>query len=397
VVTIQEAAGIIYQNLPDGNINAGIRWEDQWIFVVYTSDADEGELDPFYSVDVATGAFSGFSIVGDQDTAGIIGAFSKALEHGDSNDDVLVHYGVKGMRWGVRRSDEELGRSRSKKSGPSKASVGAEALSNVVKPALGPFIPRASVSARLIQVGTQVAQGVATKTAITSATFGPQAIVGYTITGLDSGAYRVPGVALKNASRGGWTKDKSLSKSGMSQSEIQKKVASQINKDHPGLGTTNNCLRCTYAYEMRRRGYDVAATKTALATGQGPLGPKIMTKSLKSKTKIDPNNPNTGFKRVIKGKGKPPESQIFAALAKQPNGSRGDFQMVWGPFMGGHSIAYEIINSKPVFFDTQSGKSYSTPNSLKTLTGPARSVAFNRLDNKDLSSVAMTAWVKDNK
>ncbi len=33
-----------------------------------------------------------------------------------------------------------------------------------------------------------------------------------------------------------------------------------------------NCRRCTFAYEMRRRGYDVAATRTTNGRGQTAVG-----------------------------------------------------------------------------------------------------------------------------
>lgn len=395
-VTVQEALHIIERNLLEGEIKGVIRWGNNWIFCVYTNDSEEGELDPFYSVDVNTGAFSGFSIVGDQDTAGIIEAFHAEAEHSESSDEPLYHYGVKGMKWGVRRTPEQLGRSNSKKkSGPSKASVTAEATSNAIKPLAGFFIPRASVTNTLMRAG-QLAQtaDIPMKVALKSSAFGPQAAIGYAITGLDSGAYRVPVVATKNALRGGWNKDKSLSQKNMSQADIQKKVIAPINKDYPGLGTTNNCLRCTYAYEMRRRGYDVAATKTALASGQTALGPKLMTKSLKTSTKIKRSDKPTGIKGVFANR-KPSEAEIFRVMSQQPDRSRGDFQMNWG--FGGHSIAYEIINSRPVFFDTQSGKTYSTPAQLKSLTGPARGIKFNRLDNKNLNNTAITAWLKDRK
>ena len=39
------------------------------------------------------------------------------LEHSEELDDFLAHYGVKGMRWGVRRSDDELARARGKSEG----------------------------------------------------------------------------------------------------------------------------------------------------------------------------------------------------------------------------------------------------------------------------------------
>lgn len=384
-VTVQEASHIIKQNLVDGSINAAIPWEDNWLFSVYTSDPDEGELDPFYAVDMKTGAFSGFSIVGDQDTTGILKAFSAVVEHGDSSGGFLAHYGAKGMRWGVRKDQ---------KSGPSKASKNVEAGLNIIKPLAMPLIPQARIVPKLVQLGQAAAAGQKMSVVLKSASFGPASLAGYAVTGLDSGAYRVPVVATKNLVRGGWNKDKSLANPKMSVDDIQKKVVSQINKDFPGLGTTNNCLRSTYTYEMRRRGNDVVATKTMMASGQTSLGTKLMTKSIHSKTKIKNINNPTGIKGLVFGK-PPTAQQAFDVLAKQPDRSRGDLQMTWGPMAGGHSVAYEIINKKPVIFDTQSGKTYSTPNELHAITQMARGLSFNRLDNKNLNETGLTAWMKD--
>jgi hypothetical protein len=147
---------------------------------------------------------------------------------------------------------------------------------------------------------------------------------------------------------------------------------------------------------MRRRGYDVAATKTAMASGQTGIGVRIMTKSLNAGTKIPKTNKPTGITSIFKNK-RPSENDVFKVLGKQPDGSRGDFQMRWGAMMGGHSVAYEIVKGKPVIFDTQSGKTYQTPAELRALTARAKGFKFNRLDDKDLNSVAITAWVKDSK
>lgn len=38
------------------------------------------------------------------------------------------------------------------------------------------------------------------------------------------------------------------------------------------LGSFMNCRRCTFAYELSRRGYDVQATKTLIGTGQDANG-----------------------------------------------------------------------------------------------------------------------------
>src|SRR4029077_17292919 len=50
-----------------------------------------------------------------------------------------------------------------------------------------------------------------------------------------------------------------------------KEVVAPINPGYGDLGTKMNCRRATFAYEMRRRGYDVKATKSVKGTGQMPL------------------------------------------------------------------------------------------------------------------------------
>lgn len=393
MLSLEEASKKVLEHLPDGTINASIKWNDNYLFSVYTSDPIEGELDPFYAVNVETGAFSGFSIVGDEDTSGILEAFETAI-HTDMGQSFLEHYGVKGMKWGVRKD-----RKKSQKSGLKKASETTELVANVLKTPLAPFIPRMSVINKAIMIGMNVANSVPTKVALQAAFTSPVAIAGYAVTAADSGAYRVPYSAIKNAARGGWNKKKEYSSPKLSESAIKKKVVPGINKNFPGLGTTNNCMRCTYAYEMRRRGFDVAATRTMLASGQHRLASNVMSKALHVKNKIKPDpatRPKTGIRSKIELR-TPNSKDIFRELSKQPNRSRGDLQMRWGPLMGGHSVAYEIINGKPVIFDTQSGKTYTTPASLNTLTGRAASFSFNRLDNKDLNDFALTAWLKDSK
>lgn len=55
--------------------------------------------------------------------------------------------------------------------------------------------------------------------------------------------------------------DKALASKDMSSDEIMDKIVSHINPGYGEKGTTNNCKRCAYAYEMSRRGYNVKATK----------------------------------------------------------------------------------------------------------------------------------------
>ena len=402
VMDNDQAAKIVQDNIPDGEIQASALYNGKWLFSVFTDDGVEGDLDPFYAVDETSGAFSGFSITGDEDIEAVIEAFNASITHSE----FLAHYGVKGMKWGKRKAEDSSSGgtgSGASKTGPSTFSKNAETTLNVVKPLAGMFVPTANLRQKAMQVSAIMAQGagqVTLKAAMKTSFLSPAAIAGYIVSAADSGAYRVPPMVVKNSIRGGWPTKRELAKVPMSVEEIQSKVIKDINPQYPGLGTTNNCLRATYTYEMRRRGFDVAATKTMMASGQSIIGTHVMTKSMNVGTKIEGSPFKKGDTRTAKVlnaffKIPPTASQTFAALSKQPNGSRGDLQMSWGPLMGGHSVAYEIIGGKPVVFDTQSGKTYSTPKELNKLTIMAQSMKFNRLDDKNLNDFAMAAWIKD--
>lgn len=69
-----------------------------------------------------------------------------------------------------------------------------------------------------------------------------------------------------------WKLDRSLSDQTMDADTIYSKVVSKINPDYGAPGTKVNCRRATFAYEMRRRGYDVAATRTTDGRGQTMVG-----------------------------------------------------------------------------------------------------------------------------
>lgn len=198
---------------------------------------------------------------------------------------------------------------------------------------------------------------------------------------------------------------------------IMKEIVPQINPSYGGIGTKMNCRRCTMAYELRRRGYDVMATRTTNAHGQTLFG---------METLLDPSAPApkasgkyaTTFKSIRRLQEDPgwradlangaawgknlvsdpnKETGVFKALRSQPNGSRGEVGIQWG-FGGGHSLAYEIVKGKPVIFDTQSGKVFRTGAELKkefAKIGGVSEAAFTRLDDIPLNSDFLLRWVRD--
>lgn len=279
--------------------------------------------------------------------------------------DALAHYGVKGMRWGVRKDDRTGG-----------GRVGSNE-------DLAPLL-----------IVTAIFAGV---TAI-------KARFDY----VDSGkrdAKRLDKQAKKSGIAHEWKKNDSLT-GPKTHEQLTKDVIPAINPGFPNTpGTSMNCRRCTFAYEMRRRGLDVKATKSMMATGQDSAGLIHATsktgtdKSVLRKTEHgswwgETPIPTTVNRKPMEGEGK--SVSIFDALGRQPNGARGELGVSWA-FGGGHSMAYEIVNNKPIIFCTQTQQSWSTPQAFhKDMGVVVGDAAFTRLDNKPLNDDFLKRWVVNN-
>ncbi|WNM72396.1 acetyltransferase [Gordonia phage Mossy] len=279
---------------------------------------------------------------------------SEDVEHSDVNA-FLAHYGVKGMKWGVRKD---------RPTSATSSNVG------VIDPASA------------IAIGA-----VATV---------------YGAKGID--AYFQSGKSRSNITRGKkfmtmnseyWNQRADFASKTYSADDIQKKVVPGINPDYPGSGATMNCRRATLAYEMRRRGYDVQATKTRAGYGQDSGG---ITKAVglkgRARRQATANFELTGGGENFIGGGG--GKQIFDTLGKQPERSRGELVLQWrGPQPGipggAHSVAYEVINGKAHVFDTQSGWKHDATSPIFM---NAETAAFTRLDDKDLNKKHLTKWMK---
>lgn len=200
---------------------------------------------------------------------------------------------------------------------------------------------------------------------------------------------------------------------------IMEKVVGHINPNYGAAGTKNNCRRATFAYEMRRRGYDVAATRTGSGRGQDASGlfnvtrPNInlvpagkgavarifseargANKYGKAKPFTEAiANPDFNFGEKI-AKGESVASKIRGLIAVHPDGARGEFGMEWIGG-GGHSMAWEKVKDRVVIFDTQTGKKYETPDELEDLGSRIARAGITRLDNIPLNDDFLRRWVKD--
>lgn len=262
-------------------------------------------------------------------------------------DDYLAHHGVKGMKWGVRKDrDKSLSNVR----------VGTQDPGTVALIAVGAVF----VAAHL---GLHIANEK------------------------DSGKK----IAKENANVK-WKIDDSLTGK-KSVEDLMHQVVEPVNKGYPGKGTKMNCRRCTFAYEMRRRGMDVEATKSRLAAGQGEKGLHEATlgqylgrsESIWGHKQI--SNPRAMMKASPADKSK----AIFEALGKEPDGSRGELGVGW-VVGGGHSMAYEIVNKKPIVFDTQSSVVYRDSQAFEKFGTLVTDAAYTRLDNILMNDDIMRRW-----
>jgi hypothetical protein len=205
----------------------------------------------------------------------------------------------------------------------------------------------------------------------------------------------------------------------MSVSDIHNSVVKPVNPNYGAYGTKANCRRATFAYELRRRGNDVIATRTTYGSGQASAGfHAAITPGAKGSTNLVVNGYKLKWDRARLEKdptytsdllnatkgisggahNKIPKATpkgIFDELAKQPERSRGELVTKWA-IHGGHSMAYEIINHKPVVFDNQSGKEFETPSQFAAALPQAASAGFTRLDNLDLNKEHLLKWVRPN-
>jgi hypothetical protein len=367
-------------------------------------------------------------------------------EHG-SPQDALLHYGVKGMRWGVTNEDGPAGPSRSEKKQAKRDVKAAELRGRAAKvdiqikeldseiskypPGTGirntlkrnelTNIRTQTVAQRdvLAKTATAVEQGRMTpnqkKLLIAGAIGGGLVLAAYGGSKFQSGEAQVMIAKGKARLRGkpfGFDKNDHYANARTPDEVLA--MSQGINPGFRSPGGAMNCRRCTMTYELRRRGFNVDATTSSIGYGQSESG-------LINALTPGQRNINSGMsmsRNVVAGLGirgkaggdtrkNPAETYshadakdregFLALLRQQPDGARGEAVFNFGAF--GHSLAYERFGDQTFIFDTQKGKRYSVDkpeeyNEFLSKWGWDRvsDVAVTRLDNRDLDTTFLARW-----
>lgn len=354
-------------------------------------------------------------------------------------DRVLEHFGIKGMKWGVRKQRSQSDRERSAQKHTDKANDFQKRIDGLNARSPRTFYGRNQVKNQVhtltvyrdkaLKDAEAKRQGKLTdaerKTAKGVEVVGVLATAKGVKNRLESGQFHSSAVRGKAYIHGQssmyFKKNAKLAEKDMSVEDLKSKVVKQVNPDYGQLGSKMNCRRCTLAYEMRRRGFEVRATRTTNGKGQEFTGLyNAMSPGEKVVKKSDLYKETFKAMRKAKKEGKGdveldgpfgkatqefsknqiPNARIFNELSKHPDGARGELQMLWTAG-GGHSVAWEIVHGKPVILDCQSGEIMRSMSDMDRVykeaggTAGINSATVTRLDNVAMNHRFLTRWLAD--
>lgn len=321
--------------------------------------------------------------------------------------DELYHYGVLGMKWGVRRyqnSDGSLtsaGKKRYRASISSKTGKKYDFNKDATekeleKHARSSLYTKSKIlsSIALDHAASTIVQKVIEESSKESlaAVAGPAVTIAVKVA-IESGE-RIANKVLTNSEKkklDDLRKNESIDpetglhlKSEDDASDDVMKVNPKYHDDSAGIGATYNCVRCTFAYDLRKRGYDVSAGLTLSGINGLYHTKKLYKNVVNVKVKSKPlsaytDNGNTTLAHNMVNK-----------LKTEPD-SRGQLIVRW-PFGGGHSMAYEVKNGRVNIIDAQRGTVYSNQDVLDVLCC-CTTASYQRLDNLEINESRAKRYV----
>lgn len=273
-----------------------------------------------------------------------------------------MHYGVKGMKWGVRRTPYQLGHRLKKYTSPERerAKAAAKAYASY---AVAMIVPGYAAIHNTMVIASRVRS------------------VKHLTNTLDGTDY--------TKKEGQYEKIKDLKKK-----TTDRGVMDDLKKVNPRIGqqkgAVNNCLYCTVAMEMRARGYDVRARKKA--QGEVDTIYHDWFDGVEIKHPKVERQPKESRKDYINRS----YDKLCDELESYGNGARGYVGIKYEKMNSGHSMYWRVDNGRVTIYDGQSGK--TNPDKLFALSDPAY-CSYARLDNCKLKDqvTETVVSVKDKK
>lgn len=172
-----------------------------------------------------------------------------------------------------------------------------------------------------------------------------------------------------------------------------KRVNPQFNVDRydaDSTGATSNCVNCTMALEMRKRGYEVQAKirtsgRDGFAEGKKYFNAKTVTVQKEPKRTKDDMDEWTRFFNREERKARRQANKdladktIESIKSASPVGARGQICVLWNRHSG-HSMMYDVTEKGVRLLDGQTGKIYDEKAANKLLRSCC-TAEYQRFDN----------------
>lgn len=374
------------------------------------SDDPEEALANIFAIDPNTGVSTGslpiFALYSDDALAEKLNN-PTSIEHGvlkktvSSSPDELIHYGIKGQRWGVRRWQNEDGSRTpegkirygqgdgSSKKGQEKTPTKAESAVSGVnkKPTYTEIVQnnrartaeawykemeKTNLSDLYDRETTKKGDNSEVAVHVINTVLNPLNVLTLGV--------RATQTAIANS------KVKSFMKKREQLDDVDPKTGLYLKHEgqytekedlaavNPGFknmnsNTKNNCMLCTTTYDLRQRGYDVTARLDSIGYNMKDLKRWYPNAKMERTSRFGEDGKGISQKEYV--------ARSINNLLKQGDGARGNM-MVLFTTGGAHSIVYEVRNGSVVFKDGQANVVYRSPEKVLNVT---TGNAYARLDN----------------
>lgn len=281
----------------------------------------------------------------------------------DDYNNELYHYGVKGMKWGVRRYQNKDGSltPKGKKRYSDKSNNNSSSANKLIN------------NMKNKKVSSLSSAGSGEEIAIYAVTLA--AYLG-TLYGLGKYATHKDRKRAKNELEEYYNNREIKDFKSAPKLRRKESPADSMKKTNPGYptepGSTMNCTFCTTAMAMREKGYDVIANKTP----KGFYTDDLFVKAFNAK-EIKPKKNN--------------RESLMKELSSNGEGSYGNLTVYW-KLGGGHSIFWKNDNGKVRIYDGQSGEEYTKDFATEKMFFNNIYISnstYNRLDNVEPTEYAL--------